>query len=57
MLYGNTVATKNLIANRLWIIRTVKTIPTIFHKRNCLALKGWDRVGIIFRLKRRLIHG
>lgn len=38
--YGNTMATKNLIANGLWIIQTSKMILPKFSKRNCLGFEG-----------------
>ena len=34
---GNIMATKNLIANGLWIIRITKIILAKLSKRNCLG--------------------
>ena len=35
--HGNIMATKNLIANRLWIIQIIKIILAKTSKRNCLG--------------------
>ena len=45
---GNNMATKNLIANGLWIIRITKIILAKLSKRNCLGEESWERMGIIY---------
>jgi hypothetical protein len=41
------MATKNPIANGLWMMRMIKKIPAKFSKQNCLGLENLERVGII----------
>ena len=41
------MATKNLIANGLWIIRITEIILAKSFKRNCVGEESKERVGVI----------
>ena len=53
-IYGNTMATKNQIAQTICIMKTMQIISAKSHKQNCLEQTEQYRVGIVFLVEKVL---
>lgn len=43
---GNSLATENQTAQKIWITETIRILRAIFSKQNCLETARQERVGI-----------